>query len=191
VAWAAPAAASPVLLIDGDGTLTGATGVDVGGTLYDVTFVDGSCATVFTGCDGASDFTFTDGTTALAATNALADQVFLDGISGAFDTQPSLTFGCTSLNRCIPITPYELSGTLFVNSAYFFNSSGDPSTPSDFTALGIEAVGEDYGADGRRVYAKWSLSETEPVPEPATLTLFGVGLATTRWAMLRRQRRPS
>ena len=140
LAWAAPVAASPVLVIDG-GKLTGATGVDVGGTLYDVTFVDGSCAAVFAGCDQASDFTFSDGTTALAATNALADQVFLDGNSGAFDSQPDLTFGCTSVTRCIPITPYELSGTLFVNSAYFFNSSGDPSTPSDFTALGIEAVG--------------------------------------------------
>jgi hypothetical protein len=191
LAWAAPVAAAPILVIDG-GKLTGATGVDVGGTLYDVTFVEGSCATVFTGCDEASDFTFTNGATALAAINALADQVFLDGSSGAFDTEPSLTFGCTFSELCIPITPYQLNGALYVDSAFFYNAASVFNGFGDFTSLGIEAVGEDYGADARRVYAQWALSPTTtPVPEPATLTLFGVGLAVARLRMLRRQRRRS
>ena len=40
------------------GQLVGATNVDVGGTFYDVTFVEGSCNTLFNGCD-PSEFTFT------------------------------------------------------------------------------------------------------------------------------------
>lgn len=42
-----PAFAMPTLIIDGGGQLTGATGVDVGGTLYDVTFMDGTCIAMF------------------------------------------------------------------------------------------------------------------------------------------------
>ena len=33
------------------GELRGASGVDVGGTLYDVEFLNASCETVFSGCD--------------------------------------------------------------------------------------------------------------------------------------------
>jgi hypothetical protein len=36
-------AAAPILQASSGGILTGATGVDVNGTLYDVQFVDGSC----------------------------------------------------------------------------------------------------------------------------------------------------
>ena len=43
--------ADPVLLVNGSGVLTGAHNVQVGGTLYDVMFVDGTCVDVFGGCD--------------------------------------------------------------------------------------------------------------------------------------------
>jgi hypothetical protein len=33
---------------------TGATGIDVGGVLYDVLFMDGSCNSLFAGCNSAS-----------------------------------------------------------------------------------------------------------------------------------------
>ena len=51
------ASAAPILQVTG-GILTGATGVDVGGTLYDVELLDGSCVSVFSGCDDVSDFAF-------------------------------------------------------------------------------------------------------------------------------------
>jgi hypothetical protein len=89
------------------GGLTGATGVDVGGTLYDVEFVDGACAAVFSGCTSAS-FAFTTETSAAAAAQALLDQVFLDGVPGPFDSSPNLTRDCLSELACLVITPYDV-----------------------------------------------------------------------------------
>ena len=40
------------------GQLMGASGVDVGGSLYDVQFLDGTCIDLYSGCDDVSDFTF-------------------------------------------------------------------------------------------------------------------------------------
>ena len=67
--WAGSASAAAFTTIDGvilmtdDGTnnLISAWGVDVGGEILDVTFVDGNCASVFNGCDQDSDF-FSGGT---------------------------------------------------------------------------------------------------------------------------------
>ena len=60
---------------NGSGQLTGATGVDVSGTLYDVTFEEGSCAEVFSGCDNVSDdFDFDTVAAAEAAAKAKAQR---------------------------------------------------------------------------------------------------------------------
>jgi hypothetical protein len=59
------------------GQLHGAFGVDVGGTLYNVEFLDGTCIALFNGCDAVSDFTFQSSALAAAASQALLDQVFL------------------------------------------------------------------------------------------------------------------
>src|SRR3954465_15827217 len=75
------------------GELTGASEVNVGGTLYNVEFVDGSCNSLFSGCIDAS-FTFHTASTAAAAAQALIDQVFTDGPQGNFDSRPELTVGC-------------------------------------------------------------------------------------------------
>lgn len=74
------------------GILTGATGVNVGGTLYSVSFQDGTCAELFSGCDSDADFLFNQVTGNLAA-QALLDQVFLDGPDGPFDSAPQMTRG--------------------------------------------------------------------------------------------------
>ena len=47
--------ADPVLDIV-DGQLVGATGVEVDGSFYDVVFDEGSCVSIFSGCDEVSDF---------------------------------------------------------------------------------------------------------------------------------------
>lgn len=85
------------LIVDGSGQLRGAAGVDVGGTLYDVTFREGTCTALFDGCDDPSDFTFTTLTDAQAASQALLNQVFIDGPAGNF-VSPSLTFGISPLS---------------------------------------------------------------------------------------------
>ena len=73
----ATASATPVLNVVG-GQLTGAQNVDVGGTPFDVTFVDGTCVALFNGCDQNTDFAFNTPAAAQAAGQALLDQVLLD-----------------------------------------------------------------------------------------------------------------
>ena len=51
----APAAAA-TLITDTNGQLTGASGVNVDGTLYDVVFGPGSCADNFGTCDSTTIF---------------------------------------------------------------------------------------------------------------------------------------
>ncbi|MCH2186655.1 PEP-CTERM sorting domain-containing protein [Myxococcota bacterium] len=72
------------------GQLMGATGVIVDGSSYNVAFLDGTCIALYDGCDEASDFTFQTAAAATLASQALLDQVFLDGI-GLFDSNPALT----------------------------------------------------------------------------------------------------
>jgi len=55
-----PAFAIPTLIVNG-GQLEGATGVDVGGTLYDVEFLDGTCVTLYMGCDSVDGFHLSNG----------------------------------------------------------------------------------------------------------------------------------
>src|SRR5262249_17482399 len=107
----ANAHALPVLLVDaGTGKLLGADGVNVGGTLYDVRFVDGTCINVFSGCDSLADFAFTTLAAVAVAAQALLDQVFLDVSAGNFDTDPTLTQGCTFPFSCVPLAPFAFVG---------------------------------------------------------------------------------
>jgi hypothetical protein len=87
------ATAAPIVV---GGELVGATGVAVGGSIYNVDFIDGSCASVYSGCDAASDFTFNSLADGDLASQALLDQVLV----GIYDTTPSLTIGCTASDRC-------------------------------------------------------------------------------------------
>ena len=102
------AASAATLIVNDSGILTGATGVNVGGTLYDVTFVDGTCIALFEGCDSVNDFDFTTEADAVAASQALLDQIFLDAAQGEFDSDPGLTSGCvnTTFGVCEVWTPF-------------------------------------------------------------------------------------
>ena len=91
---ATQAAAVPVALINGLGQLTGATGVTVGAATYNVSFVDGSCISLFGGCVNAS-FDFSTLADAIAASQALFTQV----ISG-FGNHPDKIFGCGNASSC-------------------------------------------------------------------------------------------
>ena len=93
------------------GQLLGASGVLVDGELYDVEFIDGSCIALFSGCDSSTDFAFANEAGGLAAATALANQVFLDGPEGNFDTLPGLTFGCGDATLCEAYIPYATNGT--------------------------------------------------------------------------------
>jgi hypothetical protein len=66
-------ASAAVLNVSG-GQLLGAHNVDVLGTLYDVTFLNGTCIDLFSGCDEPSDFAFNTQASATAAGQALLDR---------------------------------------------------------------------------------------------------------------------
>jgi len=158
-----------------NGQLMGASNVLVDGSLYDVQFLDGTCIDLFNGCDEVSDFTFQTWADALLASQALLDQVFLDGVDGLFDSDPSLTNGCSGpsaeFGNCNTWTPYGF----YVPSGYVSFSISGNFYPSAVDGL-YGSPDEDNAnriARPTDVLAVWSASV---VPEPSTALLLGLGL---------------
>ena len=167
------------LIVNGSGQLVGATNVDVGGSLYNVSFQE---------CDiGAGGFSsgctpyFTTQASAGLAAQALLDQVLIDGPDGAFDTNPALTYGCGNSTFCIVAVPYNFTADTMAAyneappisdslgyTAFYWNSSTHGTTPLNYA-----------------VFAVFS-----PAPEPSTwaMMLLGfLGIGVT----IRGQRRPN
>ena len=167
--------------VDFGGILTGAQNVDVLGTFYDVTFVDGTCADLFDGCDEITDFDFSDISTASAAAHALLDQVLIDSVAGLFDTHPESTKGCTFIEECMTFIPYRLSATPFIIGEGVFNNAIEGHDRT-FTVAGRSSSDDTIPLTANN-YVRFSVSA---VPEPTTLALFGIGLAGL--AFTRRQR---
>lgn len=183
LANATAAAATPVLHVSA-GILTGASGVNVNGTLYDVTFSEGTCAAAYDGCNEMSDFTFTSEAAARAASMALLSQVLVDGPRGNFDSVPSLTFGCAAnVQQCSIFTPYAAGA--FVPAIMAVNNQlalGD--------ILGTASIqpGHIFSDFRQFTLADWSLTPAG-VPEPASMTLLlaGVlGVGAGYWQAARR-----
>ena len=73
-----------------------------------------------TGVTSINDFDFTMEADAVAASQALLDQVFLDTAQGEFDSDPGLTFGCinTTFGVCAASTPFGFGDLLLVSRAW-------------------------------------------------------------------------
>jgi len=86
------------------GQLTGIQNIDVNGIDYDVSFIDGTFASVF---DSKYDFTSpADNKTALNNLNAaLVDNVLINSVNYNFDTSPDLISGCSSPTTCGFLSP--------------------------------------------------------------------------------------
>ncbi len=145
-----------------NGTLTGFSDLDVDGTLYDATLVEGSCAFLFSGCDSNSDFIF-DGQTA-----GLAAQAMIRAIQdSAFDYNPNDIFGCTGSN-CFIVVPYEVGGIVGAAGLIVRDS-----LYTDFVNISNLYPTDDTSDLDSYVYAKFTVSA---VPVPTAVWLFGSGL---------------
>lgn len=172
VKFSSPSAAA-TLIIDSSGRLIGATGIDVGGSLYDASFREGTCIALFHGCDEAHDFEFQTQTAALLASQALLDQVLIDGDLGLFDSDPLATFGCEFLfdNSCGIATPYALSEGLFgptIDVGYTVNRVGFDQAIHLYFGFSIT---DDTAQIPAEVFAVWTA-----VPEPGMGLLRSLGL---------------
>lgn len=172
------ALAAPVLFVNDEGILTGAKNVQVGNDLYSVAFASGACVSVFSGClPFSDDFIFRSRSAATTASQALLDQVFVDGPDGRFDNFPGRIIGCP-FEWCSVITPIsaqwiqDAEPWLCVNfgAAHRHGSweLAESSSGSCFNGYG------DISASQTAVWAKWSgpktpLPDSEPVSEPDVL----------------------
>jgi hypothetical protein len=164
-------AGAAVLNVSG-GQLLGAHNVDVLGTLYDVTFLDGTCSDVFNGCDEQSDFIFSDQTTATAAGQALLDQVFIDTGLGSFDSFPNLTAGCPGGYVCDVYIPFVITSSGGHMDVYAENYSAANGSPDISNCC--NNAGSTYPTDSVSV---WGVFAPAVVPIPPAALLFATGLA--------------
>jgi hypothetical protein len=172
--------ANAVSLNVSGGQLLGAYDVNVGGNLYDVEFVDGSCQTLFSGCGGSGthEFAFSTAEQAEASSQSLLDSVFGGEFAGGpFDTNPELTVGITNTSLGVILTgfgAYDLDdGSLYLDGA--FNSSlAEPDRLGCATGQCSLLPDVDLATLPNAVYAQWT--GVSAVPVPAAVWLFGTAL---------------
>lgn len=174
-------AAAAVLIVNSSGLLTGATAVEVDGSLYDVEFLDGTCTSVFGTC-ATSSFAFQTQALAQSAARALLDQVFL----GIYDDDVTLTQGCPFLTSprsgCLIGIPYAATATTFdtafaQNRSKNIEASWGPDS-STFRWLNREHS-YNTGNQPGELFARFTFTgDVIAVPEPATwaMMLGGFGL---------------
>ena len=169
---------SATLIID-NGVLNGASGVQILGKLYDLSFIEtGSCITNFNGCNDPNEW-YTDTTGGVspnawgnAAADALLEQVFIDSPEGNFDSDLSVTAGwergAHDVIYYIPLTTTPSNSHLTI--AYVRNYSLS-SGVEDFTGLSNTPKTQHAGGS-----AAWAIFTPTPVPIPSAAWLFGSAL---------------
>jgi hypothetical protein len=178
-------ASAAVVHIEESGILIGAKGVVIGGSLYDVSFDDGTL-------DAASITAFTTSQGAQDASDALLKQVFL----GVWDTIPQLTRGCESaVNACRITTPYE-AGVFISTSIEVSVFSNNVTESSDNIFLSRTATGSSSSVlnggnnsiDG--TLARWTLTgPVAAIPEPETYAMMFAGLGILGFVSRRRKQK--
>lgn len=168
-------AGAAVLQVNSNGILTGATGVNVGGTFYDVTFADGSCNSLFNGCV-QSEFAFKTVSDGSLAAQALLDQVFIDGPVGQFDSIPE-SLGCTTGTQlCITLIPYSVLPPISVQLTASRNVLGAGNGFNRAEQVRLENFVDTVSINHMN-YAIFQLAAPTAVPEPTSIALFGLALA--------------
>jgi len=157
-----------------NGKLAGASGIDIAGQLYSVTFGH-SCASMYSGCL-SSQLDFTTQQSAVVAMDALFNQVLVNnvligGTTYNFDSRPELVNSCDRIAFCEMWIPYQIASASTVRSAWrvnagTYNGGGSVNYVSQFT----------YG-DGLGYMAFTNFQKIVLVPEPTSIALLGLGLA--------------
>ena len=174
--------ANALLIIDGSGNLLGATDILIDGILYDVTFLDGTCAFVYGTCDGSTIFDFNDLSSAQAATAALRDQIFTPTFA-LFDDQPEFTSGCGFLFFCRTNIVFDATST--IASVTSFGNSNQEGLDVALDGFVFLSLLTDTSSDNIENFAKFT-----QIPEPSILALFATGLAGLGFMGGRRRVRP-
>jgi hypothetical protein len=175
-AFFSASALSATLVIE-NGNLKGADNIVFDGYTASVRFVEGTCASLFGGCDDGNDIIFDSLTDTqddaynlgVAANFALQEQVF--AANPLYDSNPILTYGCDAgaIQWCGIITPVHVRGTGTVATVNYQNQ---PDNLVDSIGIsGVDVNGFDSGDWYYLTYASWTL-----VPVPASVWLFGSGL---------------
>ncbi|WP_445370145.1 PEP-CTERM sorting domain-containing protein [Methylomonas sp. HW2-6] len=173
---------SAASLVTDNGILKGATGIDVQGTLFDVSFADGTCPGLYNGCDLRSDFPFGNRD---IANGALLKLLFLIEANPIFNRSPTLVQGCSNPDVCDIFTPFSVNflGGVSIASLRL--------TPVGLTVRpDLILPSRDTSRRSDNTYAVWSQSPPTTVPEPSTLMLLGIGLLSQRWLRTRGKRVP-
>jgi hypothetical protein len=159
--------------VDSNGKLLGASNVEFLNAYYDVTFVDGSCFSIYGDCS-STQFLIDTYYDSIAASNALLSTVFVDNIYGSFFSDPSLINGCTDTSICIIYTPYGINsnGEVLVGEALkknpsisYFDVDGT-TVPTTFDTTQASNI----------TYAIWSPTRPKyPLPEPNMIAILITG----------------
>lgn len=180
----ASATASPILLIDASGILTGANNVNVSGRLYDVRFTDGSCVALFHNC---TVFQFFNNKDADVAAQALLDQVFVDSAAGTFASRPDLISGCSDPTVCFVLIPNVFNE--FYNYAYgsaAVVAFGDSNFTQGLGTFGSPPM-DDLVSIVNSTYAVFQASALQAeIPEPGSIALTGLAMAALSLARRRK-----
>lgn len=159
------------------GDLIGASGVDVGGTIYDVEFRNGTCSELFDGCDDAGDFSFSNQNDAHTAAQALLSEVFVTSVLD-FDGDPERTFGCGSIARCTAIVPYARDAPN--NNELQYVAAQNDVLERDDLAFAYQGnmywLAADPGISDSRNSGEWNWVVFTPaiVPQPSSALLLGI-----------------
>ena len=171
--WSAASHAA-TLRVDNSGTLLGATGVSIDGREYKVRLKDGSCDSVFFGCQEKL-FAFRSADDARQAGFALLNQVYVDGAAGNFDTGFNIAGCSTGPGGCITRIPYADLGPNKYLMATVVNGA-----VNDFVVL------EGPFTNDNGPFSNLNFAAFAPVPVPSGLPLL-VGAIGALWAFQRRR----
>lgn len=165
------AASGARLVHDSQGKIVGVQGIKIDKE-YNVRFVEGTCAALFSGCDEMTDFPVDVGGSVGRASVLKNTLYFLGGVSN-----PSQFLGCESSITCSIYLPGAYGG----NPNYFFGGVltmvGNPLPGFTGWSFGVGRFDKDIDT-GTVAEATFAIfTEVTAVPEPATWVTMIAGFA--------------